>query len=156
MGTSLKSRVEFLPMTEEDLDAVTAAEQRAHPCPWTRGNFVDSLKGGHGMWVCREGGALVGYGVLMMAVDEVDLLNITVLPEHQRRGLGSALLRHLMDVARGHGAVRMLLEVRPGNASGLALYRRFQFREIGRRRGYYPMSVGSGEREDAIVMECGL
>lgn len=143
-------------MREEDLDAVTAAEQRAHPFPWTRGNFVDSLKGGHGMWVCREDGALVGYGVLMMTVDAVDLLNITVLPEHQRRGLGSALLGYLMDIARGHGAVRMLLEVRPSNTSGLALYRRFQFREIGRRREYYPASTQSSGREDAIVMECEL
>jgi ribosomal-protein-alanine N-acetyltransferase len=40
----------------------------------------------------------------------------------------------------------MVLEVRPGNASALALYRRFGFAEIGRRRAYYH------GKEDAIVM----
>jgi ribosomal-protein-alanine N-acetyltransferase len=133
-------------MADADVDAVTAIEQRAHPFPWTRGNFVDSLKAGHSAWVFREGGVLVGYGVLMMTVDEAELLNITIVPEYQRRGLGSVLLDQLFDVARSHGAMRMLLEVRPSNESGLALYRRFGFAEIGRRRAYY---YG---KEDAIVM----
>ena len=149
MSAVLKPRLDFVPMRETDVDAVTAAEQRAYDFPWTRGNFVDSLKAGHSAWVCREDGVLVGYAVLMRVVDEAHLLNITILPEFQRRGLGGELLGELFDVARRHGAVRMLLEVRPGNVSGLALYRRFLFSEIGRRRGYYP---GLDGREDAIVM----
>lgn len=133
-------------MRDTDIDAVTAIEQHAHPFPWSRGNFADSLKAGHSAWVFREGGAMVGYGVLMMTVDEAELLDITIVPEYQRRGLGSMLLDQLFDVARSHGAVRMLLEVRTGNESGLALYRRFGFAEIGRRRAYYH------GKEDAIVM----
>jgi ribosomal-protein-alanine N-acetyltransferase len=141
-----KPKIELMPMADSDVDAVTAIEQCAHPFPWTRGNFADSLKAGHSAWVFREGGAMVGYGVLMMTVDEAELLNITIVPEYQRRGLGSVLLDQLFDVARSHDAVRMLLEVRPSNESGLALYRRFDFTEIGRRRAYYH------GKEDAIVM----
>jgi [ribosomal protein S18]-alanine N-acetyltransferase len=141
-----KPKLELVPMADADIDVVTAIEQRAHPFPWTRGNFIDSLKAGHSAWVFREGGAMVGYGVLMMTVDEAELLDITIVPECQRRGLGSMLLDQLFDVARSHGATRMLLEVRPGNEPGLALYRRFGFAEIGRRRAYYR------GKEDAIVM----
>ncbi len=133
-------------MRDADVDAVTEIEQRAHPFPWTRGNFVDSLKAGHSAWVFLEGGTLVGYGVLMITVDEAELLDITIVPEYQRRGRGSVLLEQLLAVARSHGAMRMLLEVRPSNESGLALYRRFGFAEIGRRRAYYH------GKEDAIVM----
>jgi ribosomal protein S18 acetylase RimI-like enzyme len=43
----------------------------------------------------------------------------------------------------------MLLEVRPGNDAGRALYERLEFSQIGRRRGYYPAVDG---REDALVM----
>lgn len=146
MSAVPKPKIELIPMSELDVDAVTAVEQRAHPFPWTRGNFVDSLKAGHSAWVFREDGAVVGYGVLMMTVDEAELLNITTVPEYQRRGLGSVLLDQLFGVARSHGAVRMLLEVRPSNEAGLALYRRFGFAEIGRRRAYYQ------GKEDAIVM----
>ena len=146
MSALPKPILELVPMRGADIDAVMAIEQRAHPFPWTRGNFVDSLKAGHSAWVFREGGALVGYGVLMMTIDDAELLDITVVPECQRRGLGGALLDRLFDVARGHGAKRMLLEVRAGNQSGLALYRGFGFVEIGHRRAYYH------GKEDAIVM----
>jgi ribosomal-protein-alanine N-acetyltransferase len=149
MSAVLKPRLEFVPMCETDLDAVMAVECRAYDFPWTRGNFADSLKAGYSSWLCREAGGMVGYAVLMMAVDEAHLLNITIHPDCQRRGLGSELLAQLLVVARRHGALRILLEVRPGNASGLALYRRFLFSQIGRRRGYYQ---GHGGREDAIVM----
>jgi [ribosomal protein S18]-alanine N-acetyltransferase len=138
-----------VPMRDSDVDAVLAAEERIYEFPWTRGNFVDSLKANHSVWTCWEDGGLVGYAALMIAVDEAHLLNLSVLPEHRRRGLGSELLTHLMGVARTHCATRMLLEVRPGNDSGIALYRRFLFSEIGRRRGYY---AAAGGREDAIVM----
>jgi ribosomal-protein-alanine N-acetyltransferase len=146
MSAVPKPNLELIPMRDADVDAVAAIEQRAHPFPWTRGNFVDSLKAGHSVWVFREGGTLVGYAVLMMTVDEAELLDITVVPEWQRRGLGGSLLDRLFEVARGHGATRMLLEVRPSNEAGLALYRRFGFAEIGRRRAYYQ------GKEDAIVM----
>lgn len=149
----LESRLLFAPMRDEDLDAVAAIEQRAYPFPWTRGNFADSLNAGHSVWLLREGSALAGYAVLMVVLDEAHILNITVAPDRQRHGLGSELLNHLFEVARRHGATRTLLEVRPGNAAALALYRRFGFVEIGRRRGYYPAHDG---REDALVMERGL
>lgn len=136
-------------MHASDVAAVLAAEHRIYPFPWTEGNFVDSLKAGYSAWICREDGVLAGYAVMMMAVDEAHLLNISILPERQRRGLGGELLAHLFRIARGHGAVRMFLEVRPSNATGRAFYRRFLFEEIGRRREYYPAHVG---REDAIVL----
>ncbi len=148
MAAVMAPRLDFAPMRDQDVDDVAAAEQRSYAFPWTRGNFVDSLRAGHSMWVCRDAGDLIGHAVVMMAVDEAHLLNITIVPERQRRGLGGELLRHAMAVARGHGATRMLLEVRPGNAPALALYRRYRFEEIGRRKGYYP---GHGGREDAIV-----
>jgi [ribosomal protein S18]-alanine N-acetyltransferase len=150
MSAATSVGLEIAPMREADVDAVTAIEQRAHPFPWTRGNFADSLKAGHSAWVGRAGDEVVAYAVLLMAIDEAELLDITVAPERQRRGLGAALIERLFDVARGHGATRMLLEVRPTNAPGLALYRRRGFAEIGRRKGYY--AGGDGRREDAIIM----
>ncbi len=136
-------------MTGADLDAVAAAEARIYPFPWTRGNFADSLAAGHGAWLAQEGGRMIGYAVMMQVLDEAHLLNISVLPELQRSGRGSALLAHLVAQARKRDATRMLLEVRPGNLAGQGFYRRYGFTEIGRRRDYYPAHEG---REDAIVM----
>ncbi|BAO30045.1 ribosomal-protein-alanine acetyltransferase [Sulfuritalea hydrogenivorans sk43H] len=140
-------------MTDADLEAVAAAEARIHPFPWTRGNFADSLVAGHGAWLAQEDGRMTGYAVMMQVLDEAHLLNISILPELQRGGRGSALLNQLFDRARTHAATRMLLEVRPSNASGLGFYSHHGFTEIGRRRDYYQTHEG---REDAIVMVLDL
>lgn len=143
----------YLGMTDADLDAVAEAEARIYPFPWTRGNFADSLAAGHGAWLVQEDERMTGYAILMQVLDEAHLLNISVLPEMQRNGRGSALLVHIFGQARIHAATRMLLEVRPGNLAGQGFYRRHGFVEIGRRRDYYPAHAG---REDAIVMACDL
>ena len=136
-------------MTEADLDAVAGAEGRIHPFPWTRGNFADSLAAGHDGWLALEDGRMIGYAIMMQAVDEAHLLNISVLPQLQRSGRGSALLLRLLGLAGKQAAMRMLLEVRDGNLAARGFYRRHGFDEIARRRDYYRCHEG---REDAIVM----
>jgi ribosomal-protein-alanine acetyltransferase len=145
--------VNFEPMTAADIDAVQAIEERVQTFPWTRGNFSDALDAGYAGWVAREGDAVVGFAVLMHAVDEIHLLVIGIAPQCQRAGRGRALLDFTMTQAREAGMTRMLLEVRPSNSSAIAFYQQSGFVEIGRRRGYYPASTG---REDAIVMARNL
>jgi ribosomal-protein-alanine N-acetyltransferase len=141
-------------MTEADLPAVTALEQRIHAFPWTVGNFRDSLQAGHAAWVhYQDDGQLAAYAVTMPVVDEEHLLTIGVAPERQRHGLGAALLEFLCQRAQQAGMRCMLLEVRASNQVAMAFYEHFAFAEIGRRRNYYPASSG---REDAIVMAKGL
>ena len=149
MNAVLQPRLDYRPMVAADVAAIMAIEQRIYPYPWTAGNFTDSLAAGYSAWICRERGAIAGYGLMMLVLDEAHLLNIGIAPERQRCGLGSALLEYLFGVARDAGATRMFLDVRPSNDAGRALYRRYGFAEIGRRRGYYPAPDG---REDALVM----
>jgi ribosomal-protein-alanine N-acetyltransferase len=153
MNAVLKPALAYRAMRAEDIDRIMAVEKLIYPFPWTAGNFVDSLTSGYEAWVCLEDGVMAGYAVMMMVVDEAHLLNISIAAERQRAGLGSELLEFMFATARAKGATRMLLEVRPSNVSGSALYRRFGFTEIGRRRDYYP---AHGGREDAIVMERAL
>jgi len=141
---------EFFPMNERDLDAVTALEASVQAFPWSRGNFADSLKAGHSVWVCRLGGDLIGFSVVMSVVDEAHLLTIAVCPRYQGQGYGARLLRNAMQRAREHGASKLFLEVRPSNERAVDLYRHFGFRQIGLRKGYYPAALG---REDALVFD---
>jgi ribosomal-protein-alanine N-acetyltransferase len=153
LSAVLLPRVEMLPLGDGDIDEMVAIENCIFPHPWTRGNFVDSIASGYSAWGCRVAGELVGYFVLMVAVDEAHLLNISVAGKRQRMGFGARLLEWAMSTARQAGASSLLLEVRPSNRGALALYRRFGFRQIGLRRGYYPAAEG---REDALVLRCEL
>ena len=137
-------------MTGERLDDVLAIEALTHHVPWTRGNFEDSLKSGHMAILMQDDETLLGYAVLMPLPDESELLNITIAPSQQRRGLGRQLLEHVCKDARSAGAQRMHLEVRASNLPARTLYEHNGFVEIGLRKNYY--ALDGGQRENAILM----
>ncbi len=148
----------FVPMRRDDLDEVLAIENEVYPFPWTRGNFDDALRAGYSAWLLRSGdrrdpGALIAYAIVMIAVDEAHLLNLSVAQACQRGGYGWRMLEWVAEQSRGHGARSMLLEVRPSNMPAQRLYERYGFQRIGVRRGYYP---AHGGREDALVMRIAL
>jgi ribosomal-protein-alanine N-acetyltransferase len=144
----------FEPMLASDLDTIASIERDIYPFPWTRGNFQDALTAGYCSWLLlgarRE---IVAYSIVMIALDEAHLLNLSVARGYQRSGFGWRTLEWMAQRAREYGARSMLLEVRPTNQDALRLYARYGFTRIGVRRGYYP---AHGGREDAIVMRIAL
>jgi putative acetyltransferase len=64
-------------------------------------------------------------------------LGISVLPEHQGRGVGRALMQALCDYADGWAQLwRLELTVFADNERAIALYRSFDFRLEGTHRGF--------------------
>ncbi|SDI69094.1 ribosomal protein S18-alanine N-acetyltransferase [Propionivibrio dicarboxylicus] len=143
------AELEVMPMALRDVDDILRIEYSLYSHPWSRANFSDSLDSGYVCCVARIGGELVGYFVVMLAVDEAHLLNISVADAFQGRGLGARLLRVAMNSAYEKGGRFMLLEVRVSNERAFSLYKHFGFEKIGLRRGYYPAGFG---REDALVL----
>ena len=152
MSAVLKT-AQLAPMLEQDLGEVIAIERAIYTHPWTRGNFADSLRAGYECRTYRLNGELIGYFVLMVAVGEAHLLNLSVAMPHQRRGYGSALLDEATRLARSLGAANVFLEVRPSNRAAQELYFRYGFRKVAVRRNYYPAHSG---REDALVLSLAL
>jgi ribosomal-protein-alanine N-acetyltransferase len=139
------------PMGLDDLDAVVAIEEAVYAFPWTRGNFIDSLAAGYAAQVLRAAdGGLCAYCVAMAGVQEMHLLNLTVAPAWQHRGLGRGLLDALVADCRAADDLWLWLEVRESNQRAREIYRRYGFEQTGWRRAYYP--AAGGRREDACVM----
>jgi ribosomal-protein-alanine N-acetyltransferase len=140
----------LLPMNAGHLPQVLTIERRAYAFPWTEGIFRDCLKAGYSGWVLCDGhDAVLGYGLMSMALDEAHVLNLCVDPVCQRQGFGRLLLEHLVSLARASHATIVLLEVRKSNKAAIRLYESAGFQRIGLRRGYYPAEDG---REDALVL----
>lgn len=137
-------------MTEADLDAVLRIERGVHTHPWTPGNFSDALRSKYQCKVYEsETDGMLGFAVMMLAVDEAELLDIAIDSRHQRHGWGGRLLGELFALARRHEMYRMVLEVRASNLAAIRFYRKAGFADIGLRRDYYQAQNG---REDAILM----
>ncbi|WP_420473331.1 ribosomal protein S18-alanine N-acetyltransferase [Noviherbaspirillum sp. ST9] len=141
----------FARMQVGDLPEVLAIENDVYPHPWSRGNFLDSLYSGYEAWTLRDPARmLAGYFLVMLAVDEAHLLNISVRRDLHGKGIGRMQLDKVVEVVKEKGMTSILLEVRPSNLRALAVYKQYGFEQIGVRKGYYP--AGDNGREDAIVM----
>lgn len=145
--------VSWRPLAARDIAYVAALEAHIHAAPWTAGNFRDALSAGYSARVGESEGRIVAYGVLMLAPGEAQLLNLSVVHDARREGLGMVLLEQFIDDARRLGADQVFLEVRVSNAPAIALYERAGFTRVGRRNGYYP---GAPVLEDALVMRCAI
>jgi [ribosomal protein S18]-alanine N-acetyltransferase len=156
MSAILKSQlpdVRFRRVVDKDVEAIAAIESDVYEFPWTAGNFRDALLAGYRFWGCwhqsPQGEELVGYGIVMLAVDEAHLLNLAVKRSWQGRGLGRHILHFMMEEASSHECVMLYLEVRPSNIAALQLYESTGFTQRGLRRDYYPARAG---REDALFL----
>ncbi len=140
------TQLSYRPLNEAHLSKLAEIENSVYAFPWTIGNFQDSLYSGYwctGVWLGRE---LIGYTIIMPALEEMHLLNFAVASQWQRRGFGTQILTHLIDEARNTSCEVIYLEVRPSNIAALRLYDCFGFARLGLRRDYYPAVTG---REDA-------
>jgi len=148
--------VSWRPLREGDLESVAVLEAQIHLAPWTIGNFRDALAAGYAARVAERENRIVAYGVLMLAPGEAQILNLSVVPDARRKGLGRALLRQFVDDARWLNAAQIFLEVRASNAAAIALYETEGFAPVARRLGYYPGAAAEAPREDALVMRRAL
>lgn len=69
--------------------------------------------------------------------DEWEIENIIVEAQHRQQGVGSSLVRELLQQARTAGAASVILEVRESNRPALVLYESIGFKAEGRRENYY-------------------
>jgi len=143
------AQMHYRRMRAGDLAEVARLEKSLYEFPWSLGNFRDSLGAGYECWVVAQGEAVIGYAILMVALDEAHLLNFAVASEWQNQGIGRAFLAQLVEVARQAGAQIIYLEVRPSNTAARHLYRRMGFQQIAIRPEYYPARSG---REDALFL----
>jgi ribosomal-protein-alanine N-acetyltransferase len=144
--------VEMRAAVPNDLDAVAAIERQSFSDPWSRASFAQLIGRDHLVFfVATRKGAVAGFSIAYAAVGEAEIANIAVATAARGQGVGGALLRHLLTTLRAGGAVEVWLEVRASNAAARALYERFGFVEVGRRRNYYRRPV-----EDAISMRRDL
>ena len=143
----------YRPLVESDLAKIAAIEAGVYVFPWTIGNFRDSMLSGYQCIACLSSGELIGYAIVLTALEEAHLLNIAVSDDWQQRGVGGQFLQHVIDGVRRQGLEMLYLEVRPSNIIARRMYERFGFRQLGLRRGYYPSLTG---REDALFLGLNL
>ena len=143
MAAPLKIRY----MEIDDIEPVIAIDREIFPDPWSEDSLRRQMESSHALYLAAEsGGRILGYLGTQLVLDEGEILRIGVGRAWREKHIGTLLLRELSELTPG--TVIWNLEVRESNAPAIALYRKFGFAVIGRRRRYY-----RDPEEDAVLMQ---
>ncbi|MGW4826424.1 ribosomal protein S18-alanine N-acetyltransferase [Amycolatopsis japonica] len=135
------------PLRRNDIPRCVEIEKILFPgdSPWTAYAFHAELDAGGHYLVARpdETDEVIGYAGLAVVGRrgdyEASIHTIGVDPAHQRQGIGTILLKALLDRA-DELAAPVFLEVRTDNDAAITLYERHGFERVGLRKRYYQPS----------------
>ena len=94
----------------------------------------------------RTPSRLIGFAIMLFAMEDAHLLLLAVAPGYRQQGLGTALCAWLEKSARVAGVLRLHLAVRAGKLGARVFYRSLAYTEAQTVPDYYP------DREAAILM----
>lgn len=106
----------------------------------------------HGWWVAEQDESLIGFAHTVLMEDQCKLDKLYVHPDHQRHGLGAALLEQAREWTHKAGKTRLTLQVNRHNSLALSAYRKYGF-VITEARVF---NIGGGFVMDDYFMELKL
>ena len=140
-------KITYRRMTPEDVPFISRLEQETFSMPWSADSFLEMIgKEDARYYVAeKEGQLLGGCGVLMIA-GEGNITNVVVAPEARNQGIGTGMLKYLMEEGMREGLTAYTLEVRVSNAAAIHVYEKLGFVSEGIRPGFYEKPT-----EDAAI-----
>ncbi len=128
--------MKVVPMQEKHLAAIAEIEKECFSKPWSEDALREEL--GKGVFLAAESGEkILGYAGCQTVLDEGYITNVAVSERFRKKGVGSALMRGMLEEAKKSGLSFLTLEVRASNLDAIRLYKKFGFKKSGVRRGYY-------------------
>jgi [ribosomal protein S18]-alanine N-acetyltransferase len=137
-----KLRLSPRPATEDDLDQVAEIEKLSIAPPWTRAAFAAELDKKTGrFWVLTEDDhddRVLAYAVFSFPAEQAHLVTFAVHPDFRKMGLGSYMLRRLIQYVLRRGGESIVLEVRKSNQAAVHLYQSLGFVVVHTISRFYP------------------
>ena len=137
----------YVLMNEQHVTQVAELERLCFSAPWSENAIRGELTNPLSLWIVAvDGETVVGYVGSQSVIDEADMMNLAVLPEYRRSGVGCQLVNKLIERLRNNNVSCLTLEVRASNEPAKSLYEGCGFLRVGCRPNYY-----SSPKEDALI-----
>ncbi len=134
-------------MTMLHLDGVENIEKECFFKPWSKKSLMEELEQPNSaFFVATDDDKVVGYTGLINIAGEGNVTRVAVLKEYQNQGVGSLLMQEMTEFGKGNLSF-ITLEVRETNVRAIALYSKYGFKKVGKRKDFY-----QNPKEDAILM----
>lgn len=105
---------------------------------WTYTILKDELNSENSQYiVALLNNEIVGFAGIKVILDEADIMNIVTKKSFRKKGIGSSLLKEIINICTNMSLAYITLEVNEENLSAINLYQKFGFEEAGIRKNYY-------------------
>lgn len=140
--------VEFRQMIAEDIPEICRLEREAFSMPWSEKDFAGMLQDKNARYyVVLEKGELLGGCGLYLVLGECSITNVVIRQDARNRGIGTALMKYVLNTCGRDGIEAFTLEVRVSNRAAIRTYEKVGFVSEGIRPGFYEKPA-----EDAVIM----
>ena len=134
-----------------DLEEAYKIELDVNPSPWKYETFLSSFEVGHKGLICKKDNLMIGFIIFSPISPEAHILSISVRNEMQSKGIGTLLLKSMLDQCKVMNYKKIFLEVRVSNEKAIDFYEKFGFSKDAIRNNYY-----TDNSEDALLMSLSI
>ena len=134
-----------------DLEEAYKIELEVNPSPWKYETFLSSFEVGHKGLICKNDNQMIGFIIFSPISPEAHILSISVRNEMQSKGIGTLLLKSMLDQCKVMNYKKIFLEVRVSNEKAINFYEKFGFSKDAIRNNYY-----TDNSEDALLMSLSI
>lgn len=135
-------------MKAEDVPEISRLEREAFSMPWSEEDFEGMIRSENARYyVAEKEGAILGGCGLYIVLEEASITNVVIRREARNQGVGTDLMRHMMEMCGRDGVKAFTLEVRVSNKAAIHMYEKVGFVSEGIRPGFYEKPA-----EDAMIM----
>lgn len=136
---SLTPIIQIVPFRARQLERIARIERASFGKEaWPRTYFLELHRDCRDFFfVAKISRRIAGYAVACTESPNAEIVSLAVDPDYRRRGVASALMRHVLRELRTARLPRVDLMVRIGNTGAVRLYRSLGFRRVRAVPGYY-------------------
>ena len=135
-------------MKADDVIQVSELEKKYFSIPWSYDSLMKEVNNAGSIFcVAVEDEKVVGYGGMLLVIDEGDITNIVVEENYRGKSIGKGILDYFFKEGGKRNIESFTLEVRVSNENAKKLYEKMGFVSEGVRKRFYEHPV-----EDALIM----
>ena len=139
--------VEIEKMTKEHLEQIENILEEQFDKFWNANVLDKELENPLSTYIVAiSDGQVVGYAGLWQPLDEGHITNIVTKKEKRGNKIATKMLEELIQIAQNKNLKCVTLEVNVHNDIAIELYKKYNFKEVGRRTKYY------NNTDDALIM----
>lgn len=139
--------IEVYKMSLTDLESIKEILVSDFDDFWNYSTLKEELSNANSYYlVAKSDNEILGFAGIKYVLNDADIMNIVVKKSKRKSGIGSLLLKNIIELCKKLNVSTLFLEVNEKNLPAISLYKKFGFEEVGFRKNYY-------KENNAIVMK---